>query len=75
MAFAITEDHDRQEQVYESLSWNREPSIIRRDLTRMNVAAAERRAIFVGADAYAEAGGTIIRDLFTEDHRLFPCSV
>lgn len=67
MAFAITEDHDRQEQVYENLSWNREPSIIRRDLTRMNVAATDRRAILVGADAYAEAGGTIIRDLFTED--------
>jgi ParB family transcriptional regulator, chromosome partitioning protein len=67
MAFAITEDHDRQEQVYENLSWNRDPSTIRRDLTRMNVAATDRRAIFVGADAYAEAGGTIIRDLFTED--------
>ncbi|PWB83697.1 MAG: chromosome partitioning protein ParB [Methylocystaceae bacterium] len=67
MAFAITEDHDRQVQVYENLSWNRDPSTIRRDLTRMNVAAADRRAIFVGADAYAEAGGTIIRDLFTED--------
>ncbi|MFG1277204.1 ParB/RepB/Spo0J family partition protein [Xanthobacter autotrophicus] len=67
MAFAITEDHDRQEQVYENLSWNREPSTIRRDLTKMNVAATDRRAIFVGADTYAEAGGTIIRDLFTED--------
>lgn len=67
MAFAITEDHDRQEQVYEKLSWNREPSTIRRDLTKMNVAATDRRAIFVGADAYAEAGGTIILDLFTED--------
>lgn len=67
MAFAITEDHDRQEQVYENLSWNREPSTIRRDLTKMNVAAPDRCAIFVGADAYAEAGGTIIRDLFTED--------
>lgn len=67
MAFAITEDHDRQEQVYENLSWNRDPSTIRRDLTRMNVAATDRRAIFVGADAYADAGGTIIRDLFTED--------
>ncbi|MFG1316370.1 ParB/RepB/Spo0J family partition protein [Xanthobacter autotrophicus] len=67
MAFAITEDHDRQVQVYENLSWNRDPSTIRRDLTKMNVAATDRRAIFVGADAYAEAGGTIIRDLFTED--------
>lgn len=67
MAFAITEDHDQQVQVYENLSWNRDPSTIRRDLTKMNVAATDRRAIFVGADAYAEAGGTIIRDLFTED--------
>lgn len=67
MAFAITEDHDRQEQVYENLSWNRDPSTIRRDLTKLNVAATDRRAIFIGADAYAEAGGTIIRDLFTED--------
>ncbi|ONH81894.1 chromosome partitioning protein ParB [Roseomonas mucosa] len=67
MAFAIIEDHDRQEQVFDNLSWNREPATIRRDLTKANVEATERRARFVGADAYAEAGGTIIRDLFTED--------
>jgi ParB family chromosome partitioning protein len=67
MAFAITEDHARQEQVYENLSYNREPWIIRRDLTASNVAATDRRAILVGAEAYTEAGGTIIRDLFTED--------
>ncbi|KFI24393.1 plasmid stablization protein ParB [Haematobacter missouriensis] len=67
MAFAITEDHDRQEQVFDKLSWNREPATIRRDLTKTNVEATERRARFVGADTYAEAGGTIIRDLFTED--------
>lgn len=67
MAFAITEDHDRQEQVFDNLSYNREPWIIRRDLTKANVEASDRRAILVGADAYAEAGGTIIRDLFTED--------
>jgi ParB family chromosome partitioning protein len=67
MAFAITEDHDRQEQVFDSLSYNREPWIIRRDLTKANVEASDRRARFVGADAYAAAGGTIIRDLFTED--------
>ena len=67
MAFAITEDHARQEQVYENLSYNREPWIIRRDLTKTNVAATDRRAILVGAEAYTEAGGVIIRDLFTED--------
>lgn len=67
MAFAITDDHARQEHVYENLSYNRDPSIIRRDLTKMNVAATERRAVFVGAQVYTEAGGNIIRDLFTED--------
>ncbi|MCQ8279973.1 ParB/Srx family N-terminal domain-containing protein [Acetobacteraceae bacterium KSS8] len=67
MAFAIVEDHARQEQVYDNLSYNRDPSLIRRDLTRMNVAATDRRAIFVGPDAYTAAGGTILRDLFTED--------
>ena len=67
MAFAITEDHARQEQVFENLHHNREPWIIRRDMTAANVPATDRRAVFVGADAYIEAGGTIIRDLFSED--------
>ncbi len=67
MAFAITDDHARQEHVYENLSYNHDPSIIRRDLTKMNVAATDRCAVFVGAQAYTEAGGNIIRDLFTED--------
>ena len=67
MAFAITEDHDRQEQVFENLHHNREPWIIRRDMTASNVPATDRRAVFVGADAYVEAGGNILRDLFSED--------
>jgi ParB family chromosome partitioning protein len=67
MAFAITEDHARQEQVYESLSYNRDPSFIRRELTEANVPATDRRAVFIGAEAYIEAGGNVIRDLFTED--------
>jgi ParB family chromosome partitioning protein len=67
MAFAIVDDPARQEQVFDNLSYNREPWTIRRDLTKMAVAANDRRAIFVGSDVYAEAGGTIIRDLFTED--------
>ena len=67
MAFAIIEDHARQEQVFENLHHNREPWIIRRDLTAANVPATDRRAVFVGAEAYGEAGGAIIRDLFSED--------
>lgn len=67
MAFAITEDHARQEAAYERLSHNRDASTIRRLLTEANVAATDRRAIFVGAEKYTEVGGTILRDLFTED--------
>jgi ParB family chromosome partitioning protein len=67
MAFAVTEDHGRQEQVYEQLSFNRSPGVIRRTMTEAKVPASDRRAIFVGAEAYTEAGGTILRDLFTED--------
>ncbi|ESX29212.1 MULTISPECIES: ParB/Srx family N-terminal domain-containing protein [unclassified Mesorhizobium] len=67
MAFAITDDHVRQEQVFESLMYNRDPYIIRRELTRTHVAANDRRAVFIGAEAYMEAGGAILRDLFTED--------
>jgi ParB family chromosome partitioning protein len=68
MAFGVTEDHARQEQVYESLSFNRSPHLIRRAMTESKVPADDRRAVFVGVVAYAEAGGAILRDLFTEDH-------
>jgi ParB family transcriptional regulator, chromosome partitioning protein len=67
MAFAITEDHARQEVAFERLSFNRDASTIRRLLTETHVAATDRRAIFVGAEKYTEVGGTILRDLFTED--------
>ena len=67
MAFAITEDHARQEAAYERLSFNRDASTIRRMLTETHVAATDRRAVFVGAEKYTEVGGTILRDLFTED--------
>lgn len=67
MAFAITDDQARQESVYERLSCDRDASAIRRLLTETHVAATDRRARFVGLEAYIGAGGTILRDLFTED--------
>ncbi|WP_441267789.1 ParB/RepB/Spo0J family partition protein [Bradyrhizobium sp. 215_C5_N1_1] len=67
MAFAITDDQARQEGVYERLSYDRDASTIRRLLTETHVAATDRRARFVGLEAYIGAGGTILRDLFTED--------
>jgi ParB family chromosome partitioning protein len=67
MAFAVTEDHARQEQVYDGLSYNRSAGFIRHAMTQAKIAADDRRAIFVGVEAYAEAGGEVVRDLFTED--------
>lgn len=69
MAFTVTDDHTRQEGLWESLpSYERHPQTIRRHLTRDRVSANDRRAVFVGADAYQAAGGVIERDLFAEDH-------
>ena len=66
-AFAISEDHARQEQVYDNLPWNKEPHLIRRMMTEAHIRASDRRALFVGAEAYTQAGGVILRDLFSED--------
>jgi len=69
MAFAVTNDHVRQEQVWEQLSrgCKREPYYIRRQLTEGAVRAADKRAQFVGVDSYEAAGGIVIRDLFEHD--------
>ena len=66
-AFTISDDHARQEQVYDNLPWTKEPHAIRRMMTETHIRATDRRAVFVGADAYAAAGGVILRDLFSED--------
>jgi ParB family chromosome partitioning protein len=67
MAFAVSEDHARQAQVLEQLGGHRPPYLIRRAMTETNVTATDRRAVFIGAEAYGDAGGSILRDLFTED--------
>lgn len=69
MAFTVTGDQARQEQVWESISqaWNQEPHIIRRQLTEGAVRASDRRVAFVGLAAYEAAGGAILRDLFQDD--------
>jgi len=69
MAFTVNPDHDRQMQVWDviSSSWNKEPFQIRRMLTETSVRASDRRAVFVGAEVYEAAGGTVLRDLFQGD--------
>jgi ParB family chromosome partitioning protein len=67
MAFAVTEDHARQVQVLEQLGGHRPPYLIRRAMTEAKVSVTDRRAIFVGDEAYLDAGGFILHDLFTEE--------
>jgi ParB family transcriptional regulator, chromosome partitioning protein len=67
-AFTVNGDHQRQCQVWEALKngYNREPYHIRRLLTEGAVRASDKRARFVGIDAYEAAGGTVLRDLFSD---------
>ncbi|MGQ3048657.1 MAG: ParB/RepB/Spo0J family partition protein [Niveispirillum sp.] len=69
MAFSVGDSHERQEQVWASLTqpWQKEPYHIRRALTASSIPAYDKRARFVGLDAYIAAGGPIMRDLFTPD--------
>ncbi|MCA7120583.1 MAG: ParB N-terminal domain-containing protein [Acidibrevibacterium sp.] len=69
MAFCVSDDHARQEQVWATIQrgWNKEPHIIRRMLTEGAVRASDRRARFVGIEAYEAAGGIVMRDLFQDD--------
>ena len=69
MAFTVNPDPERQEQVWEALqrSHNKEPYYIRRLLTEGAVRASDKRAQFVGIEAYEAAGGDVLRDLFQQD--------
>ena len=69
MAFTVTTDHARQEQVWDTLqrSYSQEPYQIRRILTEKTARASDKRVLFVGIDAYANAGGSVMRDLFQQD--------
>jgi ParB family chromosome partitioning protein len=67
-AFAITDDHTRQEQVWNELPpFGRSRDAILRALSEGHVSSDDRRAVFIGADAYEAAGGSIIRDLFDDE--------
>ncbi|MBG0511184.1 ParB N-terminal domain-containing protein [Agrobacterium sp. MOPV5] len=70
MAFSITNDHARQEQVWDTVSrsYSQDANYIRRMLTETAVRAADRRATYVGIDVYEAAGGVVMRDLFEPDN-------
>lgn len=67
-AFTISDDHARQEEVWNGLqSWDRSAHTIKRQLTAEEVPASDKRIAFIGGlDAYEAAGGPVRRDLFSE---------
>lgn len=71
MAFSVTSNQLRQEQVWEQIGQaSHIPAYqIRRLLTEDAIACSDRRARLIGMDAYIAAGGHVMRDLFsaTED--------
>lgn len=68
-AFTVSDDHAHQVRVWDQLSRTRHciPHYIKQRLMEGAVPATDKRAIFVGLDAYEAAGGMTIRDLFSED--------
>jgi len=68
MAFTLTDDHARQIEVWDALKEGHyiQPYAIKNRLTEKSYSGASKLAKFVGIDAYKEAGGTIIEDLFSE---------
>ncbi|NKL20235.1 ParB/RepB/Spo0J family partition protein [Rhizobium leguminosarum] len=70
MAFSITNDHVRQEQVWDTISRQhiRDAYYIRRLLTETTIRAGDRRAVYVGIEVYEAVGGIVMRDLFEQDN-------
>ncbi|HEX5184983.1 MAG TPA: ParB/RepB/Spo0J family partition protein [Allosphingosinicella sp.] len=69
-AYAATPDRERQAYVFEQMGRGysaNHPDSIRRMMTQATVSATDRRARFVGEEAYVAAGGRIERDLFSDD--------
>ena len=71
-ALALCEDPAQQVQVWESLdAYNRSAYQIRQLLTRDDMSTESPLAIFVGIDAYRQAGGRVREDLFSTDGGAF----
>lgn len=70
MAFTVSDDHARQEQVWELLPHSRDqsPQFIKDKLNEDLVPVSDRRVRYIGVDAYFAAGGSApTRDLFEPD--------
>lgn len=71
MVLASCDDQARQEQVWTGMpSWNRRPECLRQLLTQGEIESdTDPVARFVTVKAYEKAGGTLRRDLFSDDDK------
>jgi len=68
MALTISDDHERQQKVWNSLpQYQRHPDQLRHALTEHELSVREPIVRFVSIEAYTAAGGGIRRDLFAEN--------
>jgi ParB family chromosome partitioning protein len=66
-AFAVNPDVARQLQVYQQLApHGLQAYAIRRAMVEDKVVSTDRRAQFVGVEAYEASGGPVLRDLFSQ---------
>lgn len=73
MAFTLTDDHDRQRTIWESVKdgYMNNPNHIRSMITQSKYAASSKLARFVTVKAYVDAGGEITSDLFQENNNTY----
>ena len=70
-AFSVTSDRERQMAVWEQVSgqgYRPSAGQVKRLLTEERVPGRTAIARFVGVEAYEAAGGTVMRDLFADEH-------
>lgn len=68
MAFAIVDDHELQESLIPGITY-KDADDIREALTENDTPVTDKRVKFVGLKAYEKAGGTVKRDLFSDDEK------
>ncbi|WP_373987787.1 ParB/RepB/Spo0J family partition protein [Duganella sp. BuS-21] len=69
-ALAVSDDHAAQLAAWDGLAqWERQPQRLRRLLTAHCVSVRSDRVVrYVGVKTYEKTGGTVARDLFSEDN-------
>jgi len=71
MALATTEDHELQKAVWQEASDYEDASDLREAILDQGqqVTSKDKLAVFVGIEAYEQAGGVVQADLFSEDNQ------